>query len=327
MLAALAGCSEEPRIERLQGPMMGTTYHVSYVADVSVHSVVVADAVRGALQAVDLRMSTYRADSELMRFNQLAIDTPFAASPELLQVVGQSLALSQISGGAFDVTVGPLVNLWGFGPDLRTDKAPTEAALAAAFTRVGYQALTIEEGQLLKKQDVFVDLSAIAKGYGVDRIAQALEELGVHNYLVEVGGELRIGGRKPGGQDWLIGIEEPNSELREARLAIRAPGQAIATSGDYRNYFEEDGIRYSHTINPKTGRPVTNKLASVTVVSEECMVADAWATLLMVLGETEGLRLATNQGVAAYFIYHDASGFKSVYTDTFSPYLTQQGTL
>lgn len=306
---------------------MGTRYHVKYVTDGSVNSVLVADAVLSALRSVDYRMSTYNPDSELMQFNNSDVGDSVTVSSELALLLGRSLELSRISGGAFDVTVGPLVNIWGFGPGFRPEQVPSDQELAEAFAKVGYQALQLENDQLIKTRPLFVDLSAIAKGYAVDKVADALEAMGISNYLIEVGGELRVGGTKANGQDWLIGIEQPDSVVREARLAIRAPGQAIATSGDYRNYFEKDGIRYSHTIDPTTGRPVTNRLASVTVVAPECMDADAWATMLMVLGEKKGLALAQQEGVAAYFIYHGEEGFDAVYSDGFAPYLTEQSQL
>ncbi len=322
-MTLLSSCSQGPRIEQVQGPTMGTAYQVKYVSDGRVNSVVVADAVREALAAVDLRMSTYKPSSELMQLNAAPLGE-HRLSPELAAVLGRSLELAELSEGALDVTVGPLVNLWGFGPDLRPERMPSETELASAFARTGFRALKLDGERVFKEQERFIDLSSIAKGYAVDQVAAALEGLGIRDYLVEVGGELRVGGRKPDLSDWLIGIEEPDSIERTARLAIRAPGLGIATSGDYRNYFEHDGVRFSHTIDPATGRPITNRLASVTVVAPDCMSADGWATALMVLGEQKGLALAQAQGLAAYFIFHGEQGFESAYSEAFAAYLIEQ---
>jgi len=275
------------------------------------------------LEAVDRIMSTYREDSELSRFNHSRSTEWQPVSKDLADVVAAALEVSRWSDGAFDVTVGPLVNLWGFGPDPRREQAPAIEQIESARQRVGFRKLDVREEPpaLVKRQpDLYVDLSAIAKGFAVDKLARYLERLGCHDYMVEIGGELSLSGSSPRGEPWRIAIEKPVPRLREVEKVLSLTDIAVATSGDYRNYFEVDGMRFSHTIDPRTGRPITHRLASVTVLSHTTMNADALATALMVLGPEAGFVKAEQQNIKALFIVKEKEGFSERPTSAFIRY-------
>ncbi|MGI9277689.1 MAG: FAD:protein FMN transferase [Endozoicomonas sp.] len=353
LIAAFYVLGTRPRIKHFQGETMGTTFSVSYVSTLFDHSVSdTTRAVNEALEDVNQRMSTYRNDSELMQFNQSPVGQPFKASDELVSLVQRSLEISHMSGGAFDVTVGPLVNLWGFGPrgvDKVTNEisevdekaagpefvqwmlknypadVPPEPEIAAALENVGYQYLETDtvKGTLTRHRNLFVDLSSIAKGHGVDRAARALDDLGIKGYMVEVGGEVKLKGQKPGNQAWRLGIRGPSLDASAPALVVSPSDRALATSGDYLNYFEIDGQKYSHSINPATGRPEMGRLAEVSVITDTVADADAFATMFMVLGDKKGLELANREGIAAFFTYHSGEGFESVSSEAFKPYLLQ----
>ncbi len=320
---APAGCdmSGAPRAVTLSGPTMGTGYRVTLVdAPEGLDEAALHQAIGEALTDVNDQMSTYLPDSVLSRFNAHANDDWFDVPAELLQVIVAARRVSERSDGAFDVTVGPVVNLWGFGPDGVERLIPDAAAVAAARERVGYRHLRTREAPpaLAKgRADVYVDLSAIAKGYAVDRVAALLDAWQIANYLVEIGGELRTRGHNARDADWTIAIERPVSGQRDVQSLIRVAGLSVATSGDYRNFFEVDGRRYSHTIDPRTGRPVTHALASVTVLHESAMQADALATALSVLGPRSGRELAMREGLTALFIIHEGDGLTEMATGGF----------
>jgi thiamine biosynthesis lipoprotein len=223
-----------------------------------------------------------------------------------------------VTHGAFDVTVGPLVDAWGFGPDKRM-VAPSAEALAEILPIIGSDKIEISEAGLTKAHpDLSIDLSAIAKGYAVDLIVDRLQGIGANNVLMEVGGEIVARGKSPSGHVWRLGIETPSATGREVFEVVGLSDEAMATSGDYRNFYEVDGARVSHLIDPRTAQPIAHRLASVTVITERCSTADAWATALSVLGEDEGLKLAEAQGLKAYFIVRDADGtFSTRSTSTF----------
>lgn len=324
--SAIAGCKPvaELDITEFSGGTMGTTYSVK-VADLPANLLPrqVADRIQAELDMVNHKMSTYREDSELSRFNQLPAGSELAVSADTFAVLQKSLDVWRRSQGTFDVTVGPLVNLWGFGPEHRPDQVPTPEDQRAAWKRVGSEALVMYPDQLKiqKNKDLYVDLSAIAKGFGVDKVAEALESMGIRRYMVEVGGEIRVGGGKADGQPWRLAVEKPVPRLREVQQVIEAENLALATSGDYRNYFEQDGVRYSHTIDPRTGKPIQHKLVSATVVASECADADAWATAMMVLGPEQGLAVANAQNLAVYLLVMTEAGLQAVHSQAFAVYL------
>ncbi|MCP5208990.1 MAG: FAD:protein FMN transferase [Hahellaceae bacterium] len=321
----LSGCQRgTPPLTELSGPIMGTTYHIKFYHS-SNHSEEqkVQAAVVGAMQLVDSLMSTYKNSSEVTQFNHSEPGKWVSLSPETFEVVAKSMEIAKLSSGAFDVTVGPLVRSWGFGPDARPVRIPSNDAVTKMLQKTGYLKLSLDkERTSLKKEDyVELDLSAIAKGYAVDKVAEALEKFGISSYLVEIGGEIRASGKKANNADWILAIESPVDDMRQVWKKISIGNNALATSGDYRNYFEENGVRYSHTIDPKTGFPVQHKLTSVTVLRPASAEADAMATMFMVLGEQKGYELAVKNNIAAYFIYRNGNTFGVKLTKEFEPYL------
>jgi thiamine biosynthesis lipoprotein len=308
--AILAGCGEATGIARrplaaLQGPAMGTVWNAKLAGPLAEGLAARATAaVAAALEGVVARMSTYLDSSELSRFNALAAGKPLAVSRETLDVFALAREVSEATGGAFDATVAPAVDAWGFGPS-KNHRVPPSAELAALAPRIDWRAIGIDRaaGTLAKARDgVRADLSGIAKGYGVDLAARALEALGATDYMVEAGGEVRTRGRNADGLPWRIGIERPDAVPQQAFLVVPLDGLSMATSGDYRIYFEQDGRRYSHEIDPATREPVRGSLASVSVVAKDCAWADAMATALFVMGPARGLAFATEGGIAACFI-------------------------
>lgn len=322
-LAFFVSCSHAPQQIAVSGETMGTTYHIRYVSANPRHEAEkVKERVDAVLAQINSQMSTYDPNSELSRFNQRQTTEPVVVSRALETVVRRALEIAEETDGLLDVTVGPLVNLWSFGPQQRPEVTPTAAELEAAQAITGYQHLTVENHQLQKHiPELYVDLSTIAKGYGVDRVARLLEQMEIQNYLVEIGGEMRMKGVKPGNQPWRIAIEKPDNTMRAAQRIIEPGTNAIATSGDYRNYFEQDGVRYSHIIDPRTGKPIQHNLVSVTVLANTCMDADAYATALTVMGPERALAFAEEKGLAVLLITRENDAFKEYTSTAFKPYL------
>ena len=253
-------------------------------------------------------MSTYISDSEISRFNSHRSLEPVDVSDGFEEVLSLALAISSRSQGAFDVTVGPLVNLWGFGPE-DAPEAVDEAVLEETLSRVGFAHLALSNGAVAKSNPALeVDFSAIAKGWGVDQLADLLVEKNHQDFLVEIGGEVRASGLNPENQPWRLGIEKPLIGEREVHHVVELKNQAMATSGDYRNFVGEGAQRRSHSIDPRTGRPVAHSLASVSVVAADCASADAWATALTVLGPEEGFEIAEKEGIVAFFLVRENDG-------------------
>lgn len=306
---------------RFTGAAMGTTYHLTLAGNLPCEPGVAHEAALEELNQVDALMSTYQADSDLMRLNRAAPGAWVAVAAETVRVIEEARGVGERSGGVYDITVGPLVNLWGFGPGYQAGVAPSEAEIEEVRTFVGWKQLEVRSGpdEARRLSDgVFVDLSSIAKGYAVDQSAEALERMGVENYCVEVGGEVRARGRNPRGLPWRIAIESPLDDRRALQRVVSLSGLGMATSGDYRNYFEEGGVRYSHIIDPRTGYPVSHRLASVTVVDPSCMRADAWATALLAAGPDAGFELAEREQLAAFFIVRTRDGFEERQTSRFN---------
>lgn len=327
-VAALAGCSFEPekKIWEIAGPVFGTQYHINVVlTDNEARLETLGSGIEQVLEDVDASMSTWREDSELSRLNRREDQSQWIELSEALyEVLAVATQVSSLTEGAFDVTIGPVVNLWGFGPEARPDKVPEEGELKSRLDATGYENIELrpEPPAFRSDRPQYIDLSAIAKGYGVDAVARYLEEAGVEAYLVEIGGEVRVNGRKPNGDAWRLAIEQPVSERRQINRVVALDDQAMATSGDYRNYYESEGRRYSHTINPETGKPIRHNLASVTVIADSTMLADALATGFNVMGYERAQALATRENIAAYFIVRSDTGFETHYTPAFTAYLT-----
>jgi thiamine biosynthesis lipoprotein len=283
-----------------------------------------ADAIRqqimAALDVVDRMMSTYRTDSEISRFSSSGSTDWQPVSADFCASVVDALELSALTDGAFDITVGPLVNLWGFGPGDSIDKPPADSDIEKLLSTVGYQHLQADCAQPALKKDIaelVLDMSAIGKGYAADKVADVLEQDGFGDYLVEVGGELRVAGRNADGKLGAIGIEAPLVDQRRPQTIVRITDTAVATSGDYRNFFEVDGRRYSHTIDTLTGRPVTHSLASVTVIDDSGYRADALATAFLVMGAEKAIAFAQREQLAAVFLLRDEVGITELTTPAF----------
>ncbi|MGL5387271.1 MAG: FAD:protein FMN transferase [Serratia sp. (in: enterobacteria)] len=319
----LTGC--KPQQENLRGKTMGTSYSIGYLPGEGTPSAAtLQQEIDKQLVQVNDQMSTYQPDSELSRFNaSREVDKPFPVSAATTEVVLEALRINRVTDGALDVTVGPLVNLWGFGPEGRPDKVPNAAELEQRRNWTGIDKLAVEGNALVKRiPELYVDLSAIAKGYGVDVIAHYLQSQHVKNYMVDIGGEVRTRGHNGEQKPWRIAIERPTTGVeKQAQLVIEPGEMAMATSGDYRNYFEQDGVRYSHTIDPLTGKPIRHHLVSITVISPLCMTADGLSTGLNVMGPERGMALANLLGIPVFMIVKTTKGFEERYSDAFKPYL------
>ncbi len=324
LLTACGPSRQEPL--RLEGKTMGTTWSLVISEANGLKAEALQTAIDAELVAVNDLASTWQSDSELSLLNQNPQTDWIPVSEPLLGLLQQAQAVSEASDGAFDATVGPLVNLWGFGPDKVPDRVPSDADIAAAQAISGNHLISLRASPAAIKKAVpnlYIDLSASAKGYGVDRVGGLLEKRGVSDYLFEIGGELRARGQSPRGDAWKIGIERPVEGERTVHAAVTLGDGALATSGDYRNFFEKDGVRYSHTIDPRTGKPIVHQLASVSVHSETSAESDAWATALMVLGEEAGFALAESRDIAAYFLFKSGDGFEAKVTSAFEPLINE----
>ena len=300
----------------LAGATMGTTYSVK-ISDSIEDSEDLQNQIDAQLQRINDLMSTYIPDSELSKFNQSEIDIPFPLSRENAEVFAMAKKIHEESNGQFDVTIGPLVNLWGFGPNKTDMLVPSNEEIEAAKSRVGMQYLQISSEMVNKTEAVYVDLSAIAKGYGVDAIAQLLNTKGIENYLVEIGGELRASGVNDKGRYWRIAIEKPDVLQRIPYKTLELKNSAMATSGDYRNYFEIDGNRYSHTISPISGRPIIHNVASVTVIDPSTAMADGYATAINVMGVDAGMNMSEKLNLAVLIIIKTENGFEERYSSQY----------
>ncbi|WP_445400358.1 FAD:protein FMN transferase [Zobellella sp. An-6] len=325
----LAACqpaaTERPQLH-LTGDTMGTYYSVKIVAADEARAQELQSEIDRRLERVNEQMSTYREDSELSRFNRYRGSDPVRVSADTAKVVTASLQLGRLSDGALDVTVGPLVNLWGFGPDARPERIPSDEQLAQIRSRIGleYLAVTVDAGgEYLQKTlpELYVDLSAIAKGFGVDVVSEYLAEEGLTDHLVEIGGEVRVSGLNAKGQPWRIAVEKPGPGTGSVQQVIALGNSSVATSGDYRNYYELDGERLSHSIDPATGKPITHRLASVTVVHPSCMIADGLATALTVMGTDKALAFAEQHRLAIYLLTKTEEGFRVDMSSAFKKYL------
>jgi len=325
----LASCAAGDAIVELRGATMGTIYTVKIgELAASVDEKTLHAELEGILARINGRMSTYDPDSELSRFNAAPTTEWVPMSAETVRVVEEALEVSRLTDGAFDVTVGPLVDLWGFGPAPAPEEPPSADEIAAARERVGFERLHARTSEPALRKDhpqLRVDLSAIAKGYAVDQLAEHLESRGVSDYMVEIGGEVRAQGNHPRGSPWRIGIEKPVTDERSIQRVLHIRNRGLATSGDYRNFIELGGERLSHTIDPRTGRPAAHELASVTVMAESSMRADALATGLMALGPEGARDLARRERIAALLIVRRDDGFHEEPTPQIAEALAGKG--
>ena len=329
-LLFIACQSKQPQVLKYAGQTMGTSYHIKIVTQKDVKGFENLQAeIDSVLRDVNMKMSTYIPESELSRFNVFQKSEPFEVSPEFVTVLRKALQLNKDSQGAFDVTVGPLVNLWGFGKDGERDEPPGDAEIAEVRAYVGSKLLHIVDDTHIAKDNPHteVDLSAIAKGYGVDVVGNYLHSRGFNNYLVEIGGEIVVRGKNSNNL-WRVGIdrpeydENPGADLEEI---IELTDKGIATSGDYRNYFVAENKVYSHAIDPVSGRPIVTGVASATVIAPDCMTADGLATALMVMGAEKGIKMIEDKsGIEAFIILRDKDKFKEIMSSGFSKYLMKE---
>ena len=317
LLAALAACGDSPRerpVQELVGSTMGTTFSIKVVAPPETLDLpALQQDIEEVLDGINTTMSTYLSDSELSRFNASESVDWVEVSPALCHAIEAARVVSEFTDGAFDVTVGPLVNLWGFGPPDSAYEPPGNDAITAVMQDIGYDGLHADCSIPALRKDspgVYVDLSAFAKGHAVDKVAELLDARALPDYLVEIGGEMRMRGTNARSEHWAIAIETPDRAARSVQTVVRLTDSAMATSGDYRNFFEYDGRFYSHTIDPRTGYPVTHNGASVTVVADTAAFADAAATALLVLGPDAGMKLAERESIAAYFLLRLGAEFE-----------------
>lgn len=305
---------------------MGTTYHITLVApegeQLGVEGEELQAGVDELLRQINQSMSTYIPDSELMQFNRAPVGEWQELTAPLFEVLQISQNISAESDGAFDITVGPLVDLWGFGPKGEPKVVPEESEITRVREHMGFEHLALDEaGQARKLADIRLDLSAVAKGYGVDALSRYLESRGFKHFLVEIGGELSVKGFSTRGDHWRLAIEQPSLLHSGGHKTVELTDIAMATSGDYRNYYERDGQRFSHTIDPVTGSPIGHNLVSVTVLADSAAEADAWATALNVMGPERALELAQREQLPVYMIVREGDGFSYRHSKAFEPYL------
>ncbi|UVM20340.1 FAD:protein FMN transferase [Pseudomonas wadenswilerensis] len=319
VLLSLAGCGQGDSLERISGPTMGSSYTVQYVRTPRGPAPEqVRREVERILEGIDKRFSTYRSDSLTEAFNRLPANSCQPMPADVLELVRVGEQLARQSDGAFDLTVEPLLDLWGFGPQSRSEKVPDAQALAATRQRVGHGHLRIVGEQLCKDAPVEVDFNSIAAGHAVDLLVERLKALGVADLLVEATGELKAIGRKPDGSHWNVALELPRDDRQIAQQVLAVDGFGVSTSGDYRNYFEENGQRYSHTFDARLGKPVKHDLAAVTVFDRSTLMADGYSTLLFILGPERGWEFALQHEIAAVFVTRVADGFVSRSTPAFA---------
>ncbi len=326
ILLFLFSCTSpiEDVVHTITGETMGTTYTVKFTSQSPVNIIEVENDINSLLKKVNQQMSTFIPNSELSLFNKSTSTKWTNVSYDLAFVIDAALRISQFSNGKFDITIGPLVNLWGFGPDNKPQKVPSNRDIKRLRAFVGYRNVDVRlNPPSIKKRhpNVYCDLSAIAKGFGVDKISEYLSSKKYTNHLVEIGGELRASGTKFS-QNWKVGISVPDRAVT-IQETISLNNLSMATSGDYWNYFEENGIRYSHTINPISGKPITHKLASVTIVAKSCMEADALATAIDVMGPEAGLKFAKENELNVYFIVKGENVFETFFTQKFNSLITK----
>lgn len=307
-------------VNELAGDTMGSTWSVKLAAAPGFPLARLAAGIQAQLDQVVRQMSTWEPDSDISRYNRAPPGTWHTLPPQFFHVLATALDIAGDTDGAYDPAAGALVNLWGFGPAGRVSAPPDENAIAQARARSGWARLQLDRPncRALQPGGLQLDLSSIAKGFGVDEVARTLEGAGLKHWLIEVGGELRGAGTKPGGEPWWVTLESPPGAdaLPDTLLALH--GLAVATSGDYRQGFTHAGVRYSHTLDPRTGRPLANALAAVAVLHRQCMLADAHATALMVLGPAAGMAYAQRLDLAARFVVRGGDGFAEQVTPAFA---------
>ncbi len=324
----VGACGEQPPDSAsLQGETMGTRWHVTVVpGDGTEVPAGLQSRIQQTLDEIDASMSTYQPESELNGLNDHPVGEPFSVSDPFMEVLVLAEEVYRATDGAFDPTVGPLVDLWGFGPEPGpAEGMPNQARIETLREHLGFDAVELDPatGEVTRLRDVGIDLSAVAKGYAADQVAELLRDQGVDRYMVEIGGEMALAGRNPRGMPWQIAVERPEAGDRRVHRIIGVTDTGLATSGDYRNFFEEGGVRYSHTIDPRTGYPVRHQLVSVTVANVSSGRADALATAFMVMGARESLAFAAEHDVAVLTLTRSEAGLDEAHSPAFEPYFPE----
>ena len=324
----LAGCATQPRTHEtlLSGQTMGSAWTVKIAGHLRASNEELRAGVQARFDAVNLALSTYRADSALSHFNNDDSGQWVDIDAELGEVLSYALSLAEDSGGVYDVTVAPLVNLWGFGPDPATWLVPEAAALENARMRVGWRKVEVDttKRRARKAPGVRIDLSSLGKGRGVDRAAEYLDAQGITNYLIDLSGKLRARGVNIHAERWRVAVEAPEADATSSQppftpAIIELVDQSVATAGDYRRFFEIDGKHYSHIIDPRTGWPVTHDTVSASAIASDCMQADAMATVLMAMSPDDAVALANRRRLAALLISRSKGEFVARQTSTWAP--------
>jgi len=308
----LTACAQEPLEQVLAGKTMGTSWSVKYIGNQEVTQEELTAEIQTELNRIEAAMSNWQEDSDVSKFNRLSQGC-LLVSEDTVTVARASQTISQLSDGYFDPTVSPLIEVWGFGVGNQPPEEPEPELLESLLANTGYENFSVSDRQLCKNDaDTHLNFSAIAKGYAVDQVADVLISNNIDRFLVEVGGELYGLGENSQNENWSVGVETPSFGWPQGVYSIlHLNGNAVATSGDYRNYYELGDHTYSHILNPRTGRPVIHNAASVTVIHESTMMADGWATALLAAGPEEGIRLANKAGISAYMILRDGEEFTS----------------
>lgn len=306
------GCSKPQDVQKISGSAQGTTYHISFWSPEPVDTATIQQSVEAEFTRLDTQLSNYRKDSVIEKLNATVSSEPLEVSAEIMGLIEQARVVSTASGGCYDLTIKPLFDLWGFNGDKLTP--PTTEALQTALKQVGFNQIKVLDATHIQKLNpqLRIDLSSIAQGYSVSRMVVLLEQHGIENYLVEIGGELQTRGKKPDGASWRVALEKPLSNERTMQKVVtinRIEPLAVMTSGTYRHYFDVAGKRYSHILDAKTGIPVDHNTVSVTVLHDNPTQADAWSTALLCLGRTKGLEVANKAGIAVLFIEHQGEVF------------------
>lgn len=320
-------CKSEVSLKNYEfsGSTMGTTYSIKIIETKDIdNEEALKESIDSLLVDVNKQMSTYIDSSEISQFNQLKDTSWFNVSKDFALVINEGLRISRLTNGDYDITVGSLVNIWGFGKDRKVEIVPTDKEINKAKKNIGFRYLQVDTTNFRIKKtntNLYCDLSSIAKGFGVDKVAEFLEKMNHLNFMVEIGGEVRTRGKNQFNDKWHIGISSPNAT--DLQQVVNLSGASIATSGDYLNYFEKDELRYSHLINPKTGKPITHNLASVSVIHKNCAIADAFATAIDIMGSQKGMELAEKEKLSVFMIVRKDNKFVELSTKSFKKYLNK----
>ncbi|WP_145599781.1 FAD:protein FMN transferase ApbE [Yersinia frederiksenii] len=328
LFSLLTACHDAETRQQIdiEGKTMGTFYSVKVSGATTPDPHQLQQEIDALLEQANDDISTYRKTSVLSRFNQYRGTEPQLITQGMADIILQAQRIGRDTDGAMNITVGPLVNLWGFGPEKQPINIPTQDQIERARQQVGLQHLKLisdNRGEWLQKDlpDLYVDLSTMGEGYGVDLLVNMMMRKGITNYLVSVGGAVSSRGVNGQGRPWRVAIQKPTDQENAVQALVDLQGYSISTAGSYRNYFEQGGLRYSHVLDPATGRPINHKLVSATVIATTALEADGWDTGLMVLGTEKALKLAEKKGLAVYLITKTDQGFTAVMTPQFKAFL------